>query len=160
MFSETVGRKLAKDFGLDMPSKQMIFIENEGHAGGETGGQHDHYSDRKANNKAMLELIVLARSMMILHIKEPKPMFGHFKEIYDTLLLHPYYNVFKQDIKRINTAIGNFFKSELNKEGFKNIQDYIRYLNINYPYLHLKNYNFNKLREILQNEEPDIDIYF
>lgn len=159
VFSETVGRRMAKDFGLDMPSKQMIFIENEGNGGG-AGGQHDHHPHRKENNKAMLDLIVLARSMMILHIKEPKPMFGYFKEIYDTLLLHPYYNVFKKDIKSINTAIGNFLKSNLNKEGFQNIQGYIEYLTNNYPYLHLRNYNFNNLRDILQNEDPDIDVYF
>lgn len=161
VFSETVGRKLAKDAGLLMPSKQVVFIENEGR-GGRAGDQRYQYQyqNRKADNKAMLELIVLARSMMILHIDDPKPMFGHFKEIYDRLLSHPWYNVLKKDIKGINTAIGNFLKSSLNNEGFLNIQDYVEYLKTNYPNLHFKDYNFDDLRALLENENTDIDIYF
>lgn len=117
---------------------------------------------RKDDNKKMLQLIQYARSMMILHVSEPEPMSGAFKNIYDKLEQHPAYDVFASDIKSVNTAISSYLKSATNRkyENFSNLQQYIEYLQLHYPKLKLRNFDFEMLKNKIIAEYPDVNIVF
>lgn len=159
VFSESLGRKLANTWGLELPRKMTIFVA-EGDSG-KNGGKHGN-SRRKEDNKKMLQLIQYARSMMILHITEPEPMSGAFKNIFDKLEQHPNYSVFASDIKSVNTAISPYLNSATNKkyEKFSNLQQYIEYLQLNYPNLKLRNFDFEMLRYEMTVKYPDVNIVF
>lgn len=58
----------------------MTIFVTEGENGG-SGGKSASLP-RKEDNKKMLQLIQYARSMMILYVPKPEPMYGPFKEIY------------------------------------------------------------------------------
>lgn len=113
VFFDTVGRELLIEWGMKLPSKMKVFasIGNVDSGNHGTGGQ---IIQRKDENRKMLQLIQFVRSMMILHINEPKPMRAPFKGIYEKYEKDSGCNVSEQDIKSINTAILNFFKKPVN----------------------------------------------
>ncbi len=159
VFSESLGRKLANSWGLKLPPKMTVFVTENGNGGsrGKCGG-----SKRKDDNKKMLQLIQYARSMMLLHVSEPEPMDGAFKNIYNKLEQHPSYDVFPSYIKSVNTAIFSYLKSATNKENenFSNLQQYIQYLQLHYPKLKLRNFDFEVLKNKIKAEYPDVNIVF
>lgn len=163
IFSDTVARKVAKGAGLQIPVKMSVFTDNsEGVSRSDTKVANSNKNKRKNDNKQMLLLIQFARSMMILNQKEPQPMNGVFKKIYDTLLCKPYYNVFESDIKSINTSLKNYIARETNfkNENFENLQQYINYLQRTYPNKRIKNCEFEILRQKMHEKYPDEKIYF
>ena len=159
VFSESLGRKLANSWGLKLPQKMTVFVTESGNGGG--SGKYGSLK-RKDDNKKMLQLIQYARSMMILHVPEPEPMDGAFKNIYDKLEQHPTYDVFPSYIKSVNTAISSYLKSSTNKkyENFSNLQQYIQYLQLHYPKLKLRNFDFEVLKNKMIAEYPDVNIVF
>lgn len=161
VFSGTVGRELVKEWGMELPSKMTVFA-CDGNGGGGNHGTDSHIIQRKDENRKMLRLIQFARSMMILHINEPEPMGEPFRGIYDKLEKNPRYNVFESDIKSINTAILHFFNKPVNtkNENFTNLQQYIVYLQGRYPNRHLKNFDFNVLRNKMLVKYPNETIAF
>lgn len=166
VFSESVGRKLAKDWKMEIPSKMSV-LANVGNGGGGEYNPGGKFRHRKDDNKNMLQLIRLARSMMILHIDEPKPMSNPFKSIYDKLMSNPGYHVFESDIKSINTAIKHFLESSINKknENFTSLQQYIDYLNSDYlkkakSDRRVKKFNFDELRNKMNAKYPNETILF
>lgn len=161
VFSETVGRKMLKSWNKPVPKKRSIFIEDNNDAGGGNGGTGSGNKNNAENSK-LRSLILLARSLMILHIKDPQPMNGMLKELYEKLESHPYWNVRNYEIKAVNTAIGNFLRKEINvqNENFQNLQDYILYLQTNVTGRRLRNTNFDTLRNIMRTEYPTEQVYF
>lgn len=162
VFSESVGRELIRAWDMKLPSKMTVFID-DGNGGG--GGHRDtgeRDEQKKKDNRKMLLLILLARSMMILHVKEPEPMRDPFKRIYNKLLEHKKYNVFESDIKIVNSAIQSFLKKPINldNENFVNLQDYIRYLQNQYPNRKLRKFDFDVLRNKMKEAYPDENIVF
>lgn len=159
VFSESLGRNLAKRWEIKLPSKMTVFI-SEG--SGKGGSGNNDGSNRKEDNKKMLQLIQFARSMMILHVNEPGPMREPFKKIYTNLETHPKFGVFPSEIKSINTAISNYLSSEVNKENenFSNLQQYIKHLQKYYPSAKLRNFDFEILRSKLHIEYPNEIIVF
>lgn len=161
VFSETVGRELASCWGICLPSKMSVFASESARAG--IGGHgKSRLVSRKEDNRKMLQLIQFARSMMILHIEEPMPMQPPFKDIYIKLFDHPGYEVWDSDIKSINTGIKNFLNKPVNKnnENFRNLQTYVDYLRNKYPTKHLKNSNFEVLRNKMRMKYSDDEIVF
>ncbi len=161
IFSDSVGRELIKAWGMELPSKMTVFTCG-GNGNGRNHGAGSHTIQRKDENRKMLQLIQFARSMMILHINEPEPMREPFRGIYDKLEKNPRYNVFESDIKSINTAILHFFNKPVNtqNENFTNLQQYISYLQNQYPNRHLRNFDFNVLRNKMKAEYPNETIAF
>ncbi len=164
VFSETVGRQLVNAWGMKLPSKMTIFTNSRSSDGNikcnnRTSG---HAVSRKEENQRMLQLIRLARSMMILHVYEPGPMREPFKGIYDKLETHPRYDVFAPDIRCVNTAITNFLKGPTNKanDNFTNLGEYITYLQREYPHKPLKNFDFGVLRNKMNGHYPNEKIVF
>ena len=156
VFSESVGRSLVKEWGLKLPKKMTIFSQirnynNENNRNNCRESEEERRRDgkRTKENKQMLQLIQLARSMMILHVEDPGPMRNPFKSIYDTLDTHPGYSVFESEIKKVNTAILHFLNGPTNKknENFKNLQEYICYLEKNFPNIRFGKFDFEILRE-------------
>ena len=161
VFSDTVGRKLVKEWKLKLPSKMTIFSENSNGYGGGNGGSGVGIQ-RKKENKEMLSLIRLARSMMTLHVNEPQPMRDPFKSIYNKLERNPLDDVLEKDIKSINTAISNFLNKPINNmnENFANLQEYIAYLRREYPNQRLRNVHFEVLRDKMMKKYPNETIVF
>lgn len=165
VFSESLGRQLINQGNLKLPNKMSIFksISERGDksTNEKINTQHsENKTKRKEENKKMLQLIIAARHMMILHIKDPKPMVSPFRDIYRKLENHPYYDVFASDIKSINTAIGNFLKKDINtkNENFENLQQFITYLkNQN---IALKDLNFKILSDKMKAKYPNEKILF
>ncbi len=159
VFSETVGRQLVSKWGLKLPKKMAVFTHKvNGYGGGNP--RAGHLIKRKDENEKMLRLINFARSMMILHEDEPKPMNGPFQKIYAKLESHPEYDVFEQDIKSVNTAILHFISKSANIEKFTNLQQYIVYLQARYPQLNLIDFDFNLLRDKMMKKYPNEKIAF
>lgn len=160
VFSESVGRQLAKEWGLNLPPKMTVLVGEckESCGGGKTG----KYEKRKYDNQKMILLIQFARSMMILHVADPYPMKDPFKSIYNKLQTHPNYDVFESDIKSVNTAIKNFLHSKTNKknDNFTNLQQFISFLNTKYPNHKCKDHEFQALRDKMRNKYPDEEIVF
>lgn len=161
VFSESVGRELVNRWEIQLPSKMTVFT-NGGNGGENIHGAGGHGIHRNEDNYEMLHLIQFARSMMILHVREPRPMGEPFKGIYNKLESHPQYTVWECDIKRVNTAIRNFLDgpTNTNKEKFTNLQQYIDYLERRYPDLHLRNFNFDTLRLKMLERYPEETIVF
>lgn len=159
VFSESVGRGLTRNWNLTLPSKMTIFTATNNHAGG-GNGEENPGSKRKAANRQMLYLIQFVRSMMILHVDEPKPMSDPFKRIYDKLYSHPNYDVFVDDIKRVNSATHNFLNKNINtrNENFRNLQGYIYYVQERYPNMNLRDCNFEMFRNRLAEAYPDEEV--
>lgn len=160
VFSESVGRILAKKWNKDLPPKMTVLVdERKGNSG---SGISSTRSKRKIDNEKMLLLIQFARSLMILHVKSPSPMKDPFRLIFNKLSTHPNYNVFESDVKSINTAIKNFLHSSTNisNENFNNLQQYIDYLEANYPKQKLREHDFEILREKMRSKYPSEIIVF
>lgn len=161
VFSETVGRKMLKAWSKSVPKKRSIFVEESTGVGGGNGATGIKKNNNVENSK-LRSLIIFTRSLMILHIDEPRPMNGMLKEIYDKLELHSYWNVRNYEIKSVNTALGNFLQKRVNvqNENFQNLQDYIHYLQINVGGRRLRNTNFDTLRNVMRTDYPREQIYF
>lgn len=161
VFSETVGRKMLKNWNKPVPKKRSIFIEDN-YGTGEGNGGTGCGNRNNAENSKLRNLILLTRSLMILHIKKPQPMNGMLKDIYVKLESNPHSNVEEHDIKSVNTAIGNFLGKGINikNENFHNLQDYIHYLQTNVTEKHLRNTNFDTLRNIMRTKYPTEQVYF
>jgi len=160
VFSETVGRKLAKEWGINLPQKMTVLINEK--RGDSNGHKTASGSNRKKENQKMLLLIQFARSMMLLHVNSPTPMRGPFRTIFNKLSENPHYDVFESDIKSINTAISNFLHSSTNtdNEKFSDLKQYIAYLKTKYPTQRFRDYDFEVLREKLRNKYPSEIIVF
>lgn len=162
VFSESLGRIMLKAWGLDTPKKRSIFtaVNHGGQVGGigGVGGQRQY----NRNNAKLRTLILYARSLMIFHIDDPKPMSGILNDIYQKLERNPRWEVRKGEVKCVNTAIKNFLLKDINivNENYADLGQYIKYLTNNTNGRHLRNYDFESLREILTNEYPDETIYF
>lgn len=161
VFSGSVGRRLAKKANLKLPSKMSIFTAEGGGDGGDNEGGNDG-ATRNIENRKMLQLIRFARSMMLLNVDEPKPMYDPFRSIYVKLEKHPGFAVFESNIKSINTAIQSYLKKDINRDyqNFENLQQYIQYLQDNYPQKRLRDHDFDILRNKFQMEYPNEEIYF
>lgn len=160
VFSESVGRRLAKEWNIKLPPKMAVLIDKEkGISGSSISGTG---SKRKIDNQKMLLLIQFARSLMILHVKSPSPIKDPFRLIFNKLSTHPNYNVFESDVKSINTAIKNFLHCSTNtsNENFNNLQQYIDYLEANYPKQKLRDHDFEILREKMRSKYPNEMIVF
>lgn len=163
VFSETVARKMINSWGMSMPNKRSIFSEiNNGTSKGEicynSGTQHVD-----VDNVKLRRLILLVRSLMILHIESPNPMNGPLKEIYEDLDKFPERKIKKHYVKSVNTilkkALENGFNS--NNEKFKDLNGYIEFLkNHHCTNKRLKNFDFESLRKIMRKSYPDEDVYF
>ena len=162
VFSESVGRKLAKVWDIPVKSKMNLFADEN---------RHDNAADfsnsagvnKKGNedNRNLRRLIILSRSMILLHIIEPRPMDKVFKEIYNKLESNKGWGVYASEIKSINTAISSYINSKRNKENenFSNINDYITYIESNFN-KRLIHFDFSNLRRIFRNNYPDADLFF
>lgn len=161
VFSESVGRQLVKEWGLKLPSKMTVFTGTGNSTGGGTR-KSEKTDRRKEENKQMLQLIRLARSMMIMHVSEPEPMREPFRSIYNKLEQNPHYEVWESDIKSINTAISNFFSKPVNKmnENFESLQQYISYLQKRYPDRHIREFDFSVLRDKMSARYPNETMVF
>lgn len=162
VFSESVGRKLAKAWGIPVKSKMNLFADENRHDN--TADITNSYKiNKKENedNRNLRKLIILSRSMIILHSIEPRPMDKAFKEIYDKLESNKGWKVYASEIKSINTAISSYINSKRNKENenFSNINDYITYIESNFN-KRLIHFDFSNLRRIFLNNYPDADLFF
>lgn len=159
VFSETVGRKMLKAWGMPVPKKRSIFVEENNGVGVGNGGIRNR---NDADNSKLRSLILFTRSLMILHIDSPQPMNGMLKELYEKLELHPDWKVRSYEIKGVNTALGNFLQKAINvqNENFQNLQDYIEYLQINAGERRLRNSNFDTLRNIMNSKYQTEQVYF
>ena len=161
VFSESVGGQLVRAWKLPLPKKMTIFTESGTYTGGESRNNISA-KQRKHDNQQMLNLIRFARSMMISHVDEPRPMREPFKGIYERLDNNPGYTVFEVDIKRVNSAIRTYLETPKNmdNERFETLHDYIWLVKKNYQDNHLISYDFDKLREKMKNKYPDEKIVF
>lgn len=159
VFSEKIGRRLAKKAGLKLPRKISVLSSTGTSHGSGTNGTS---IPRSEDNHQLLLLIRFARAMMLLHEKEPKPMYDPFRRIYKYLDSHPRCKVFPKEIKAINTAIQGHLHSHENRqnERFNNLQDFIAYLHENYPNSHFKKATFDVLRNIFLDHYPNETLYF
>ncbi len=160
VFSETVSRDLVRAWNLELPRKMSIFA-GENQPGG-AGGEHHVGIRRNSENRQMLLLIQFARSMMILHTDDPKPMNGPFKAIYEKLYSNPSHGVESWQIKSVNTATKKYLESRFNKkrENFQNLQDYIGFVRDKYPHKKIRAFNFERLRAMMRERYPDECIVF
>ncbi len=162
VFSETVARKMINSWGMSMPNKRSIFSEINN---GTSKGQICYNSGTQrvdGDNVKLRHLILLVRSLMILHIELPNPMNGPLKEIYEKLDEHPEKNIKDSYVKSVNTilkkALENGFNS--NNENFKDLNDYIEYLKSCCTNKRLKKCDFESLRKIMRKSYPNDDVYF
>lgn len=162
IFSDPVGRALAKEWGLKMPRKMTVFTEDKKGGGNGVGGGDGGVIQRQTSNQAMLLLIQFARSMMILHVDEPAPIHDPFKSIYNKLEANPRKEVDCSDVKSVNTAITSFLRNSINMnhENFAGLQEYIGYLQKAYSELRLRKFDFDVLRDKMRAEHPDVKIVF
>lgn len=161
IFSESVGRKLANYCELKIPPKMTIFT-TESNSSKTRFNKNSDSKVRNKENKEMLQLIVLSRSMMLLNATQILPMVDPFKRIYDKLHEHPNYIVFENDIKTVNSAIENFINSEKNQDynKFTNLEDYINLLQKNSTKKVIKEIDFSCLKEKLKKSNPEIQLFF
>ena len=85
-----------------------------------------------------------------------------FRGIYNKLEEHPRYDVWESDVKSINTAISHFLNKQANKtnENFADLQQYILYLQTQYPERHLKTFDFQILRDKMMKKYPHDVVVF
>lgn len=160
VFSESVGRRMLNAWNIPVPKKRSVFV-HENNSAGAANNRTLRESRNNSENLELRNLILFTRSLMILHIDNPKPMYGALKDVYEKMELHPYWKVLGKEIKSVNTSLKNYLKeSNDNKENFQNLQEYIQYLQGNIRGKGLRNTNFDKLREIMKKEYPGEEIYF
>ena len=163
IFSETVGRSMLKSWDMSIPKKKSIFTGvNNGIGGTHGGGDSGKGVTQDKENLKLRNLILFARSLMILHIDEPKPLDGMLSKLYIKLEEHPYWKIRESEIKAVNTAIGNFLKRDINteNENFQNLKDYIIYLEDSLNDKKLRNHNFDTLRSLFSATYPAEPVYF
>lgn len=160
VFSESVGRKMLRHWGMVTPPKMRLFVDDT-RGSDSVSFPHMVHPHTNENNRNLRLLIVFARSMMILHSDEPQPMHGVFKDIYDSLLSNSTHDVSARQIKCINTAIMNYLnsKTNLSKERFTILGDYIDMISKRYKQKIVK-YNFEKLRQLFIASYPEHKLYF
>lgn len=161
VFSERVGRQLANKAGLKVPRKMSIFFSDHSGNGGSSG--RNAGKTRKKDNTELLLLIQFTRSMMLLHVENPLPLYGPFKNYYDNLYEHPEYGVTTREISFVNEKIFEHITKQAKKpesEHFKSLQDYIAHIKRAYPNIRLKDTSFKALREKLLHKYPNKPLYF
>lgn len=159
VFSESIGRKMINEWKKDIPPKRSIFTNtNSSKESCKTSSEIKH---NNRDNRKLRDLILFVRSLMILHIDNPKPLNGGLKEIYSTLDSNHTLEVEPYQIKSVNTALKNFLDKKINtdNDNFKNLNDYLDYLR-NTTKRNLKSTEFDNLKKIMINKYPDEQIYF
>lgn len=160
VFSPTTVASMNHDQRIKIPKIKRIFVtENVGGGGGNGAGGGNNGNE---DNKKLRILIIFARSMMILHSNEVKPLYGKFKYIYNLLEGHPFMHVKSSAVKDVNDAIRNYLLKDVNKnnENFQDLPEYIEYLRNNANGRRVRNVDFESLRVILRNDYPNEVIYF
>lgn len=165
VFSESVGRKMLVSWNKSIPKKRSIFLEeNKGTLEKEKTKRREKSKIVELNiaNGELRNLILFTHSLMFLHMDSPKPMNGMFKNLYEKLEKDPSSQVKAFEIKSVNTALKNFFekKTNVNKEAFHNLQDYIKYLKTDSGGKSLISTSFDDLRIMMQSKYPMEHIYF
>lgn len=161
MFSYSVAHILIKTWGLKLPKLMSIFSEiNEVNGNHSTSRAEKKFINKEGNQ--ILTLIQYARIMMTLNVENPKPMNGVFKSIYDKYdhLINTDKAVEASDIKSINTAIKNFINKNYEKINYASIQDFIGYLENEYPDKIFKSHKFDDIRKIMASKYPNEIIAF
>ncbi len=159
VFSKSVSDDLIHAWNLTLPRKMSLLTEISESSGSGSGNNHQK---RRSDNLQMLLLIQFVRSMMILHVDEPRPMTDPFKRIYDNLYIHPDYGVASSEIKCINDATKKFLDGTTNTlhENFRNLADYLSYVRQKYPDKNIRVHNFDELRAKMRNRYPGDIIVF
>ena len=161
VFSETVGRKFAKECNLIIPQKMTIFTNMSSGANKATDNYTQQTKEvRQPDNKQMMDLIQFVRTMMIWNIDTPKPMDGAFKDIFSKLESNPNSSVSASDIKSINTSLINYPKKNANKDYSSDLKKFINYIKNTYPEKKVKSYDFEILKEKMKKTYPDETICF
>ena len=163
VFSESVSRKLIKEWNLNIPKKISIFSEENSVKESIHGeGNNDKKSRNITNNRSFKNLISYSRFLMVHGKTYLYPMNGVMKKIYDKLEKEPESDIYAPDIKSINTALGRFLDKGITINGEKiiNLQDYIEFLIIMVKGKKLKKHNFDNLREIFRNNYREEMLYF
>lgn len=153
IFSVETARTMLNAWGIKMPPKRSILQEvNVGGRGGSSGGVHTKHND---NNKKLRRLILFARYFMVHHVREPEPMYGPFKTIYDKLLKHPDWDVRSKDILEVNDKLKKYINGSTNqrKDNYQNLQEYLDVLEKKIGDRQLKDRNFESLKILLQRYE-------
>lgn len=162
VFSESVGRKLAKAWDIPIKSKMNLFADEKRHnKSADFSNSAGINKNENEDNRNLRRLTILSRSMIILHIIEPRPMDKAFKDIYDKLESNKGWKVYASEIKSINTAISSYINSKRNidNENFRNLNDYITYIQSNFN-KRLIHFDFSNLRKIFLKNYPDTDLFF
>ena len=163
VFSETVGRNMLKSWGKNIPKKRSIFLEDSKEMKRVMVDIENKSSQININNMKLRSLILYARSLMILHIDDPRPMGRALKSIYISLESNQQRDVKAFEVKSINTAIGTYLKKPINtqNENFQNLQEYFVFLKNNFSKRKLRNYDFEELKDLFRQSYPnESTIYF
>lgn len=158
VFSETVGRNMLNEWNMPVPEKKSIF-SNTGNGGNHNGGGNGGGNGRPHNqdNRRLRSLILFSYALMTINYKDPKPMYGVFKQIYDALDTDHYQDIENRDIKSINTMLGRYFSKH---NTYTNLQNFIPVLQQMAGGRRLRNPDFDSLRDRMRNAYPTEQIYF
>lgn len=162
VFSESTARKMLNAWHMSIPPKRSIFIE-ETPSSTSTTGKTVHRGTTTVESTQMRTLILFSYSLMTLHVASPDPMDGIFKEFYIKYEMHPGYTPFASEIKKINSALRNFFQRNgynHSHENFQHLQEYIQYLHSHIGNKRLRQTDFQSLRDIMHTSYPDVQAYF
>ena len=158
VFSETVGRKMLNTWNMPVPEKKSIFLDI-GNGGNHNGGGNGGGNGRADNpdNKRLRKLILFSYALMTFDFKNPKPMYGVFKQIYDALDANHYRDVNNSEIKSINTILGRHLAKN---PKYTNLQDFISEIQQEAGDRRLRNPDFDSLRDRMRTAYPAEQIYF
>lgn len=164
VFSESTGRTMLNAWGMAVPPKRSIFIEdNSVHTGKFKEVGVNRKPQATVSNIQMKTLILFSYSLMILHTDSPTPMGSIFRTLYQRFEQKPTFKPFASEIGKVNSALRNFLQNSPRNtahENFQTLQDYIEYLHSHFGEKKLRNTDFQQLRDIMKAERPEVQLYF
>ena len=158
VFSETVGRELAKLCNCAIQPKMTMFRSGSSKSTTVKTNKTTNNTgqvERKPDNAQLLNLIVIARNMMVFHVMDPKPMYGPLAKIYHKLEEHPRFSVFADEIHTVNKMIGIHLKklNEKPNAEYHSLNEFIAFIDKISPDRELKNFDFEEIRKIIKKDE-------
>lgn len=155
VFSEAMGKKLLKAWGIPLPPKMSAFVE-WGH-GQRVENKEVHYI-----NARMRSLMAFTRLFMLPQERVHEPLVYGFKAVHEQLHDFPKENVSANVIKFVNDIIRAYQADAIRNRytNCRNLQDFIEYIKHKYTLLEFKDSDFSALRAKLLEEYPDEEIYF